>query len=201
MVSPQSSTAPYISAPQPQVTVQSLPLDTPHGIPTKQLTRTIDGVETSIVIQEYSDRSFVLVTQLRRIGVVIQASVPADTPLSSAPTQGDNQWNDDFEDDDPDDSVSDPLSHSANLVQTPLLGIAPSDQADLYSLYVSVIHGIIRSNNQGTDEQKDHRPVIVSLALKTASGSQSSVELMAEEQREVFLQVVQAVKDCHAQPK
>lgn len=69
MVSLQDTT--YRAPPIPHVTVQSLSATSPHGVPTRKLTRDIQGTPTDICIQEYLDRTFVIVTQVGKLGVVV----------------------------------------------------------------------------------------------------------------------------------
>lgn len=69
MVSLQDTT--YRAPPIPHVTVQSLASTSPHGVPTRKLTRVIQGTPTDVCIQEYLDRTFVIVTQVGKLGVVV----------------------------------------------------------------------------------------------------------------------------------
>jgi len=119
--------------------------------PSAQLHRTIDGVETDIVLQSYVDRVLILVTQLGKVGSLIQASMPETVPF-------------------PPSLPIDPYSETLKLVEpmssielTPLLGTAPSqDIATLHDLYVSQIATLFWT--QGP--MGDRRNVVVGLALK-----------------------------------
>lgn len=106
-------------------------------------------------------------------------------------------------------------------MQTPLLGVAPEDYTHLYSLYVSCIFSALRpdprqqANNSNSKQEEDdfgaepptdERPVIVALGLKLASSSPSAAAAgpattadIAEQQRDSFVHIIQAVRDCQNQ--
>ncbi|KAI5123616.1 hypothetical protein M0805_003432 [Coniferiporia weirii] len=121
--------------------------------PSSRLLRTLEGVETEVVIQNYADRVLVLVTQLGKVGNLIQASIPATAslaPLSAESTQ---------------DNV--PLVEPPPSIELiPLLGSPPSQHiATLHSLYASHIATLVwtLSSRSGDGER---RCVITGLALK-----------------------------------
>ncbi|KAF8350643.1 hypothetical protein F5887DRAFT_310469 [Amanita rubescens] len=108
----------------------------------------IQGVSTTIVVQRFADRVLVLVTQLGKVGSLIQASLPSTIPLNP-PSE-------------PDALPTPP----AALQLTTLIGSAPSDHMrTLYSLYVSQIATIVWLHGSASEETS-RRSVVVGLALK-----------------------------------
>ncbi|KIK49199.1 hypothetical protein CY34DRAFT_797138 [Suillus luteus UH-Slu-Lm8-n1] len=110
----------------------------------------LEGVHTDIMIQGFADRILVLVTQMGKVGNLIQASIPLTTPLLSA--QEDSLF---------------PVP-SAAIQLTPLLGGASSEHLQtLHSLYAAQIATII-----WVEEAKkmavDRRSVVVGIALRDA---------------------------------
>ncbi|KAH9996782.1 hypothetical protein BJV77DRAFT_1065567 [Russula vinacea] len=88
--------------------------------------RDIESVHTQVIVQTFSDRVLVIVTQLQKVGTLIQASVPATVALADTSP-------DDFESDAMSTSLP-PVHPSIDL--TYLFGNAPSpDHQTLYSSY------------------------------------------------------------------
>ncbi|KAF9535275.1 hypothetical protein CPB83DRAFT_801489 [Crepidotus variabilis] len=143
----------------------------------RQKSRVINGKHTEVILQIYSDRYLVLVTQLGKVGALIQASIPPTAPLL--------------------DKVSDPEQPNAlsfpepspAIEQTPILGRSPSeDLQTLHSLYVAQIATII-----WTEEAKlrsdSRRSVVVGLAFAKQAESQQALE------REQFESIMTLVYD------
>ncbi|KAG2750578.1 hypothetical protein P692DRAFT_20831781 [Suillus brevipes Sb2] len=111
----------------------------------------LEGVHTDIMVQGFADRILVLVTQLGKVGNLIQASIPSTTPLLSAQD---------------DDSLL--PAPPAAIQLTPLLGGASSEHVQtLHSLYAAQIATIV-----WVEEAKkmavDRRSVVVGIALREA---------------------------------
>ncbi|KAF8311275.1 hypothetical protein DL93DRAFT_2157321 [Clavulina sp. PMI_390] len=135
----------------------------------------IDGLETQILLQNYADRVLVLVTQLGKVGCLIQATIPQTTPLSAPPTA--------------EDSASSALPSPPPSIQlTPILGHPPSDELhSFYNLLASQIATLIWTHEEvefgdGVGIGGNRRPIIVGLALKNSllGGSEAEVKLEAQ---------------------
>ncbi|KAG2041588.1 hypothetical protein BDR03DRAFT_913113 [Suillus americanus] len=112
----------------------------------------LEGVLTEIMVQGFADRTLVLVTQMGKVGNLIQASIPSTTPLLS---------------DEESNSTGLPAPPVA-IQLTPLLGGASSEHLQtLHSLYAAQIATII-----WVEEAKkmavDRKSVVVGIALRDA---------------------------------
>ncbi|KAG1891107.1 hypothetical protein F4604DRAFT_1642708 [Suillus subluteus] len=112
----------------------------------------LGGVPTEIMVQGFADRILVLVTQMGKVGNLIQASIPSTTPLLSAHDEESN-------------STGLPAPPAA-IQLTPLLGGASSEHLQtLHSLYAAQIATII-----WVEEAKkmavDRKSVVVGIALR-----------------------------------
>ncbi|BGO90720.1 hypothetical protein JCM10020v2_002363 [Rhodotorula toruloides] len=112
----------------------------PPVIPTAQRARSINGQQTDVLVQLFADRVVVVVTQMGRIGCMIQVSpppsslsmlppMPPPTHLPSAPPQN-------------------PLAAlprpDPSSILTPLFGVPPSPHLSyLHDLYASQIGAIV----------------------------------------------------------
>ncbi|GBE82165.1 hypothetical protein BKA93DRAFT_219783 [Sparassis latifolia] len=151
--------------------------------PSGQAFRVLDGIPTEVLLQTYADRTLVLVTQLGKVGNLIQATIPPTAPLLPAPPPNPLQPN-----------VT-PLPVPPTSIQlTPLLGNAPSDRLHtLYSLYASQIATVLWAEEAGNLLQGDRRGVVVGIALhKTAETEDDG---LTEHEREVFHGVMDMVRD------
>jgi hypothetical protein len=114
----------------------------------------LEGVPTEIMIQGFADRILVLVTQMGKVGNLIQASIPSTTPLLSAYDEESN-------------GLTTGLPTPPAAIQlTPLLGGASSEHLQtLHSLYAAQIATII-----WVEEAKkmavERRSVVVGIALR-----------------------------------
>ncbi|KAK2466857.1 hypothetical protein APHAL10511_001115 [Amanita phalloides] len=137
-------------------------------------TRELEGISTTVVVQSFADRVLVLVTQLGKVGNLIQASLPATT-LVNPPSS-------------PDVLPTPP----AALQLTTLLGSAPSDHMRIvHSLYASQIATIVWLH-QSASAETARRSVIVGLALKPLRFTDSS-DIMDGE-RKTFHDVMEIVQ-------
>ncbi|QRW27451.1 Pol II transcription elongation factor [Rhizoctonia solani] len=110
-----------------------------------QRARVINGVPTNLIVHSFGDRILVSITQLGKIGCLIQASIPSSVPLLPPP---------------PPPSLPPPPTA---ISLTPLVGYPPDPRSlTLFNLYASQAASIAWSKAG----QLNRRPVIVGLALK-----------------------------------
>lgn len=113
------------------------------------LTRELQGSPTTVIVQPFADRVLVLVTQLGKVGNLIQASLPSTIPLGPPSSS---------------DALPDP---PAALQLTTLLGSVPSDSMRiLHSLYASHIATIVWLHESAGAVDGSRRNVVVGLALR-----------------------------------
>jgi len=147
--------------------------------------RDIESVRTQVIIQTFSDRVLVLVTQVQKVGTLIQASVPSTTALSEASSP------DDFPSDasDATSNTLPPVHPSIDL--TYLFGHAPSpDHQTLYSSYAAQIAALVWTSERHGQVGSSHIPVVVGVALKSPRPS----ERPSGKDRATFLQVMDLVR-------
>ncbi|KAK7467225.1 hypothetical protein VKT23_004283 [Stygiomarasmius scandens] len=147
------------------------------------MTSTLSREDTEISIQIFADAVLVLVTQVGKVGNLIQASLPATVPLQPAPPP-------------------DPLYPNALTLPpppiaiqlTPLLGYAPSEHTQtLHNLYASQIATIIWTAEAASPLQVSRKNVIVGIALrKTTTTEQSGLN---EEERNTFSRVMSMIQE------
>ncbi|KAF9651429.1 hypothetical protein BDM02DRAFT_3163009 [Thelephora ganbajun] len=149
----------------------------------KQSSKIINGVKTEVVLQPFADRILILITQLGKVGNLIQASIPQTTPLL-AQLSPDNE--------EPNASTLPPPPPSIQL--TSLLGSAPTDHLrTLYALYASQVATIIWTAEANGLMDERRRSVVLGLALKRSEEEEN--EGLSEAERETFHQVMSMVKD------
>ncbi|KAJ7046864.1 hypothetical protein C8F04DRAFT_987123 [Mycena alexandri] len=152
----------------------------------RQLSRELQGNNTEIVIQTFADRILVLVTQLGKVGNLIQATIPETIPLFPAvqdPAQPNVQ------------ALPEP---PAAIQLTPLLGNAPSQHLQtLHSLYAAQIATILWTT--GNPLEVSRRPVIVGIALRKSEAQDD--DGLTENERSVFAGVTSMVFQLVAAPK
>ncbi|KAJ7774498.1 hypothetical protein DFH07DRAFT_865827 [Mycena maculata] len=150
---------------------------------TRQLSRDLDGNNTEIVLQTFADRVLVLVTQLGKVGNLIQATIPETTPLFPA--------------------VQDPARPNvqalpeppASIQLTPLLGNAPSQHLQtLHSLYAAQIATIVWTAGLNNPLEVSRKSVIVGIALRKSDGENTDNE------RSTFTRVMSMVFELVAEP-
>ncbi|KAJ3758439.1 hypothetical protein EV360DRAFT_43916 [Lentinula raphanica] len=137
-------------------------------------TKILEGVSTEIHVQYYADSSLVLLTQVGKIGNLIQVSLPATIPVAqSAP--------DDTELNAP---ALPPPPTAIQLV--PLFGSAPSDRVQsLHNLYASQIATIVWLAQSENPLPMVRKNIIVGIALRK-SGKVGDVNLTETERRTFY---------------
>ncbi|KAF9013888.1 hypothetical protein BDQ17DRAFT_1341680 [Cyathus striatus] len=149
----------------------------------KQSSTLIDGKHTEILVQSYIDRVLVLVSQLGKVGNLIQASLPSTIPLLPPPPVDASQPN------------VRPLPPPSPAIQlTPLFGRPPTEHIQtLHSLYAAQIATIVWTEESQGELESMRRSVVVGLALqKSESGADMG---LTESERRVFNGVMCMVQD------
>ncbi|KAI0006127.1 hypothetical protein BJV74DRAFT_22234 [Russula compacta] len=145
--------------------------------------RDIESVHTQVIIQTFSDRILVIMTQLQKVGTLIHASVP--TTIALAETSSVDLASDAT------GSTLPPVHPSINL--TYLFGNAPSpDHQALYSSYAAQIATLVWTSERYGRVGTSHLPVVVGVALKLPRSS----ERHSGRDRTTFLQVMELVRDA-----
>ncbi|KAG9127022.1 hypothetical protein FRC07_000998 [Ceratobasidium sp. 392] len=149
-----------------------------------QRAQEIQGVPTNLVVHSFGDRIVIFITQLGKIGCLIQASIPSSVPLIPPP---------------PPPAL--PLPPTATSL-TPLLGHPPDARSvTLFNLYASQAAAIAWAKAG----QLHRRPVIVGLALKrtknppTSNDGTSEVEddfEISDVERATFKEIMGMLMDC-----
>ncbi|KAJ6596972.1 hypothetical protein DFH09DRAFT_1258696 [Mycena vulgaris] len=152
---------------------------------TQQISRELQGNVTEIVVQTFADRVLVLVTQLGKVGNLIQATIPDTTPLFPAVQ-------------DPDQPNSQALPEPPASIQlTPLLGNAPSQHIQtLHCLYAAQIATIIWTAGSSNPLEVSRKGVIVGIALRKSDGHDDAN--LTESERSVFAGVMSMVLELVA---
>lgn len=167
------------------------------------IVRELEGVSTDVLLQSFSDRILVLVTQLGKVGSLVsislnyddlsltetqtQATIPSTMPLLPPPPPDPSQPN----------VVPLPIP-PPSLQLTPLLGSAPSERIQtLHSLYTSQIATLVWTMEGADLLEVDRRPVVVGLALAKTAGPANSSELTPQD-RKVFYGVMEMVRELLA---
>ncbi|KAI6005650.1 hypothetical protein EDD15DRAFT_2538545 [Pisolithus albus] len=138
----------------------------------------IDGIQTDLLIQPFADRVFVQITQLGKVGSLIQVSIPTTVPLAS-------------------NGVSDPSEHAlpappAAIQLMPLFGSASSEHLrSLYSLYAAQVATLIWCAGGHMLGGSDRRSVIVGIALRQST--RTVEEGLDEHERKTFHETMQAL--------
>ncbi|KAH9857141.1 hypothetical protein C2E23DRAFT_806682 [Lenzites betulinus] len=152
------------------------------------IARELDGVPTDVLLQFFADRVVVLVTQLGKVGSLIEASMPSTMPLLPAPP--------------PDPTAPNELPlplPPPSLQLTPLLGSAPTERIQtLHSLYASQIATLVWTLEEASVLEAERRPVVVGIALAKAAGPSQSTELSPHD-RSIFKGVMGMVRELLGQ--
>jgi len=149
---------------------------------TSQKCLAISGLQTDILIQSYADRVLVVVTQLGKVGNLIQASIPETSPLPPTP----HELN------------ASPLPAPPPSIQlSHLFGSASSEHIrTLHSLYASQIATIVWTMEaEQAIDAPPRRRVIVGIALKNSIGSHDGSSRLTEDERAVFHGVMSAIQE------
>ncbi|KAJ7343409.1 hypothetical protein B0H14DRAFT_2660787 [Mycena olivaceomarginata] len=152
---------------------------------TRQLSRELVGNTTEILIQTFADRILVLVTQLGKVGNLIQATIPDTIPLLPAIQ-------------DPDQPNIQALPEPpAGILLTPLLGNAPSEHLQtLHCLYASQIATLLWTAGASNPLEVSRRPVVVGIALRKSNSPDDGS--LSEDERSVFTGVMSMVQELVA---
>ncbi|KAH7922097.1 hypothetical protein BV22DRAFT_1106803 [Leucogyrophana mollusca] len=152
----------------------------------RQTSGELAGIHTALVIQSFADRILVLITQMGKVGNLIQASIPSTTPLISAASSESG-------------SEADLLPPPPPAIQlTPLLGNAPSEHMQtLHSLYAAQAATLIWIAESEKYLGSDRRSVIVGIALRKSEGESSGG--LSEHDRIVFRGVMDLLQSALAQ--
>ncbi|KAI0273732.1 hypothetical protein BC834DRAFT_966213 [Gloeopeniophorella convolvens] len=141
--------------------------------------RDIESVRTEVVIQTFSDRVLVLVSQLCKVGTLIQASVPLTVALTEASPDSLAAT---------DAATLPPVHPSIDI--TYLFGHAPSpDHQPLYSTYAAQVATLAWTSEKLGLTGSARPPVVVGVALKPCSSNGSSAA-----DRTTFLQIMEMVQ-------
>ncbi|KAI6036280.1 hypothetical protein BKA83DRAFT_107883 [Pisolithus microcarpus] len=138
----------------------------------------IDGIRTDLLIQPFADRIFVQITQLGKVGSLIQVSMPSTVLLAS-------------------NGVSDSSGHAlpappAALQLMPLFGSASSEHLrSLHSLYAAQVATLIWCAGGHTLGGSDRRSVIVGIALRRSTPTVE--EGFDEHERKTFHETVRVL--------
>ncbi|OCH92235.1 hypothetical protein OBBRIDRAFT_773709 [Obba rivulosa] len=149
-----------------------------------QTTRDLDGVPTDVLLQAFADRVLVLVTQLGKVGNLIQATIPATTDLLPPPPP------------DPAQPNLEPLPEPPSAIElTPLLGGPPSDHlGTLHSLYASQIATLVWTSEAAGSLEGERRVVVIGIALSKAATEGETTNLN-EHEKAVFHGVMDMVRE------
>ncbi|KAF8965264.1 hypothetical protein BDZ97DRAFT_1904150 [Flammula alnicola] len=146
----------------------------------RQTSRDLDGKNTQVFLQSFADRILVLVSQMGKVGNLIQATLPATASLLPPSAEASQ----------PNKILLPEPSPATELV--PLLGSAPSAHLQtLHSLYASQIATIIWTEESKNGLEAFRRSVVVGLALKSGNPEDGA----GQGEREVLEGVMSMVYD------
>lgn len=143
---------------------------------TRQAADSIEGKETQVLVQHFTDRIFVLVTQLSgKIGCLYDIQIPnSSAPMRSSPAL-------------PGGLILPVPNNAAHLI--PLLGsTVSSEMSILHSLYAAQLAGIIHAS---TPSGQDRKSVVLGIALR-----ESKEDDKLESNRRTFEGVFRLVRKC-----
>jgi len=141
-----------------------------------QSAKLINGIHTEVCIQSYGDRILVLLTQLGKVGCLIQVSIPPTSHLPPTP---------------PPTALP---SIPSSIALTALLGQPPPDLHAVYHLYASQIATILWTHE---GENALRRPVVVGVALKRNGPADIEEDggALSQADRDLFAEVMTMVKE------
>ncbi|TFY72666.1 hypothetical protein EVG20_g346 [Dentipellis fragilis] len=147
---------------------------------TAHIERNINSIRTEVLLQVFADRILVLVTQLGKVGNLIQATLPSTVHLPPQPIDKPSEGN--------------PLlAPHPSIEVTSLLGSAPSaHEQQLHSLYASQIATLVWTAQQPELLNDMRRSVIVGVALKRQD---PGVEDSQKRETETFLGVMDMTRE------
>ncbi|GAA5937431.1 uncharacterized protein JCM15063_002904 [Sporobolomyces koalae] len=163
----------------------------PVGVPTAQRVRMIQSIKTDLLIQSFNGRILVVLTQLGKIGCLIQihpppSTLPAPLPLPSRMATS--------------DTPSLPPAHPS-VTLSPLFGVPPSPHIQaLHDLYATHIGSILFDKMTRDTHGMQVKPVILGIGLKRSQGAEEvetdQESRITDDERETFMQVMDMVKEC-----
>ncbi|KAG9093245.1 hypothetical protein FS749_014787 [Ceratobasidium sp. UAMH 11750] len=145
-----------------------------------QRAQEIQGVPTNLVVHSFGDRIVIFITQLGKIGCLIQASIPSSVPLLPPPPL-----------------PAFPPPPTATTL-TPLLGHPPDARSvTLFNLYAAQAAAIAWTKAG----QLSRRPVIVGLALKRSKptsnfADEAEDDEISDGERATFMEIMSMLMDC-----
>ncbi|KAK0239954.1 hypothetical protein EDD85DRAFT_823896 [Armillaria nabsnona] len=147
----------------------------------RQTEKELAGNLTQVVIQTFSDRILVLVTQLGKVGNLIQATLPPTAPLIAPAIDPTNP-----------NAISLPPPSPA-IQLTPLLGNAPSEHVQiLHNLFASQIATLVWAAEAESIMQPSRQSVIVGIALQKSNVTEGGE--LSDTERATFLGVMDMVQ-------
>ncbi|KAK4056583.1 hypothetical protein OIO90_002431 [Microbotryomycetes sp. JL221] len=180
---------------QPEAQQQEQQQASPLVVRSAKLARAIDGQHTEVVVQEFVDRLMVIVTQLGRIGSLIQVNPPPPglpTPIANTSRSLFPQL---------------PPPHPSSTTSL-VFGVAPNPKAELlHELYASQIGAIVFTSSSPDDDMVGvagvSKPVLVGIALKPNTADDAQIQgdrddsmSITSSERVVFGQVMDMVRQC-----
>ncbi|KAI0082626.1 hypothetical protein K474DRAFT_1654739 [Panus rudis PR-1116 ss-1] len=155
-------------------------------IQTAHIHRELEGVPSDVVVQKFADSTFLLLTQLGKVGNLMQATMPSTAPLLPPPPV------------DPANPNVIPLPPPSPAVElSPLLGNAPSEHLrTLQSLYVSQAATLVWAEEAVGALEMDRKPVVVGVALQRTSGPEE--EALTGKERDTFHGFMEMVREVLA---
>ncbi|KAI6118878.1 hypothetical protein EDD16DRAFT_1535054 [Pisolithus croceorrhizus] len=140
----------------------------------------INGIQTDLLIQPFGDRIFVQITQLGKVGSLIQVSMPSTVLLASSGASDSSR-------------LALPAPPPA-LQLMPLFGSASSEHLrSLHSLYAAQVATLVWCAGGQALGGSDRRSVIVGIALRQST--QTAEEGFDEHERETFHRTMQTLAD------
>ncbi|KAF8334341.1 uncharacterized protein EI90DRAFT_3051886 [Cantharellus anzutake] len=139
--------------------------------PISKLEVEVEDVQTEILMQSFSDRVFILVTQLGKVGCLIQAAIPQSVQLSHPPASTSTSTGSDGHE--PENEQHNLLipTPPPSIALTPLFGQPPSPKLHTYySLLASQLSTLVWFSEEAGGSVSHRRPVIVGIALKRREG-------------------------------
>jgi len=125
-----------------------------------QASKELNEIPTDVLIQSYADRILVLVTQMGKVGNLIQASIPDTVPLLPPPPSHPSN---------PNRLLLPPPPAAIQL--TYLLGGSSSEHMQtLHSLYAAQIATILWTHESQTALEPSRRSIVVGVALRGRDG-------------------------------
>lgn len=187
---------------QPEPTPStSTPSESQSPIQTRHATKLLNNIPTEILVQAYSDRIFILITQLGRIGSLVRSHLFTSPPQGLC-TNTNQQLQ--IQVNPPPPNLPSPISNPAHSLfpslpaphpsttLLPLFGVPPSiHMRAIYELYATMAGTIVFKD---VPEGDRIRPVLLGIALKP--GKEDEEAGVTDSEREMFGEVMQLIKEC-----